>query len=80
MKTLNYVEDGLIILGVTISLQQLYTIFGIILLAIQICLIIAKGVIKVVEHVKKKQLAEAVKDIEEIQSGIKDVTDNSKHE
>ena len=78
MKVLNIVEDTLIVCGVAISLQQLYTIFGIVLLAIQICLIIAKGVIKVVEHIKNKQLEEAVKDIEEAQSDIKTLTDKDK--
>ena len=76
MKTLNYIEDGLIVLGVgvTLSLEQIYTIFGIVLLSIQIGLIVAKGVIKVVSHVKEKKLEEAVKDIEDAQSEIKDVT------
>ena len=78
LKVLNIVEDGLIVCGVAISLQQLYTIFGIVLLVIQIALIIAKGVIKVVDLVKKKKYQEAVNVIEETQKEINDVTEKQK--
>ena len=61
LKVLNIVEDGLIVCGVAISLQQLYTIFGIILLAIQITLIVTKGVIKIVDLVKKKKYQKLIK-------------------
>ena len=79
MKVLNLVEDGLIVCGVAISLQQLYTIFGIVLLAIQITLIIIKGVIKVVNYLKQKKLEEAVATIEETQKEIEDVTGKKEH-
>ena len=80
MKQINIIEDILIASGivVTVSLEQVYTIFGIILLAVQIGLIIAKGVIKVVDHVKKKKLEEAVKDIEDTQKEINDITGKDK--
>lgn len=80
MKVLNITEDILIALGigVTISLEQVYTIFGIILLSIQIVLIIAKGVIKLVDHIKKGKVEEAVKDIEETQKELDDVTKKDK--
>lgn len=78
LKVLNIVEDGLIVCGVAISLQQLYTIFGIVLLVIQIALIIAKGIIKVVDLVKKKKYQEAVNVIEETQKEINDVTEKQK--
>ena len=79
MKTLNIIEDVLIALGigVTISLEQVYTIFGIILLSIQIILIVTKGVIKLIDHIKKGKVEEAVKDIEETQDEINKVTDKS---
>lgn len=80
MKTLNIIEDVLIALGisVTLSLEQIYTIFGIILLSIQIILIITKGVIKLVEHIKKGKVDEAVKDIEDTQKEIDDITKKEK--
>lgn len=80
MKVLNITEDVLIALGigVTISLEQVYTIFGIILLSIQIILIIVKGVIKLVDHIKKGKVEEAVKDIEDTQKEIDDVTGKKK--
>ena len=80
MKTINIMEDVLIALGigVTISLEQIYTIFGIILLSIQIILIIVKGVIKIVDKIKKGKVEEAIKDIEDTQKEIEDVTDKKK--
>lgn len=74
MKQISIVEDVLIVFGVSLSLTQLYTIMGIVLLAFQIGLIIAKVVIKVVQHVKAGKLEEAVKDIEEGQKEIEDAT------
>ena len=76
MKTLNIIEDGLIVLGVgvTLSLEQIYTIFGIVLLSFQIILILTKGIIKIVDHVKKGKVDEAVKDIEDTQKELDDVT------
>ena len=80
MKVLNITEDVLIALGigVTISLEQVYTIFGIILLSIQIILIVTKGVIKLVDHIKKGKVEEAIKDIEDTQKEIDDVTGKEK--
>ncbi len=80
MKILNITEDVLIVLGigVTLSLEQIYTIFGIILLSIQIILIIVKSVIKLVGHIKKGEVEEAIKDIEDTQKEINDVTDKKK--
>lgn len=81
MKIINVTEDVLIALGITVtlSLEQIYTIFGIVLLAIQIGLIITKGIIKLVSHLKAKKLDEAVKDIEETQKEIKDITQKDNH-
>lgn len=80
MKAINITEDVLIALGigVTLSLEQIYTIFGIVLLSIQIILIIVKGIIKLVDHIKKGKVEEAVKDIEDTQKEIKDITGKDK--
>lgn len=82
LKAINIAEDVLIALGVgvTLSLEQIYTIFGIVLLSIQIILIIVKGTIKLVDHIKKGKVEDAIKDVEEAQKEIKDVTDKNKHE
>ena len=81
LKVLNIVEDGLIALGigVTLSLEQIYTIFGIVLLSIQILLILTKGVIKLVNYLKQKKIEEAVATIEETQKEIEDVTGKKEH-
>ena len=80
MKYLNIAEDVLIVLGVgvTLSLEQIYTIFGIVLLSIQIILILVKVTLKIIEKVKSGKIDEAVKDIEDAQQEIKDVTDKKK--
>lgn len=81
LKVLNIVEDGLIALGigVTLSLEQIYTIFGIVLLSIQILLILTKGVIKLINYLKQKKIEEAVATIEETQKEIEDVTGKKEH-
>lgn len=79
MKKINIVEYVLIVAGVSLSLTQIYTIMGIILLAFQIGLIIAKIIIKVVGHVKAGKLDEAVKAIEDGQKEIEDATNKNKY-
>lgn len=78
MKQINIIEDVLIIGGVALSLTNIYTIMGIVLLAFQIGLIIAKVIIKVVQKVKEGKLEDAVKDIEDAQKEINDVTEKHK--
>ena len=78
MKQINIIEDVLIVGGVALSLTNIYTIMGIVLLAFQIGLIIVKVIIKVVQKVKEGKLEEAVKDIEDAQKEINDVTEKHK--
>ena len=73
-QILNVAEDVLIVGGVAISLPQLETIFGIVLLSIQIILILVKGAIKIYNHVKNKKLEDAIKDVEDTQKEIEDLT------
>ena len=74
MKSLNIIENISIALGISLSLTQIQTIMGIVLLAFQIGLILTKVIIKLVQHVKAGKLDEAVKDIEDAQEEIKDAT------
>lgn len=65
--------------GVVVSLSMVQTILGITLLIINICLIVAKCVIKVVEKVKKGDTQGAVKDIEDTQKELNSLDkDNGK--
>lgn len=73
-QILNVAEDVLIVGGVAISLPQLETIFGIVLLSIQIILILVKGGIKIYNHIKNKKLEDAIKDVEDTQKEIEDLT------
>ena len=65
--------------GVVVSLSMIQTILGITLLVINICLIVTKCVIKIVEKVKKGDVAGAVKDIEDTQKELDSLNkDNGK--
>lgn len=78
MKQINIIEDVLIVGGVALSLTNIYTIMGIILLSFQIVLILIKAGIKIYQHIKAGKLDEAVKDIEDTQKEIDDVTKKDK--
>lgn len=69
-NVLDVVENASIVLGVTISLQTIYSILGIILLIFQIGLIVYKVVRSIVEHAKNKEYDKIENDIE---SGINDI-------
>ena len=74
MKQINIIEDVLIVGGVALSLTNIYTIMGIILLSFQIVLILVKAGIKIYNHIKNGKVEDAVKDIEDAQKEIDDVT------
>ena len=78
MKSINIIEDVLIVGGVALSLTNIYTIMGIVLLSFQIVLILVKAGIKIYQHIKTGKMDEAVKDIEDAQKEIEDVTKKDK--
>ena len=78
MKSINIIEDVLIVGGVALSLTNIYTIMGIVLLSFQIVLILIKAGIKIYQHIKNGKMDEAVKDIEDAQKEIEDVTKKDK--
>lgn len=78
MKSINIIEDVLIVGGVALSLTNIYTIMGIVLLSFQIVLILVKAGIKIYQHIKNGKMDEAVKDIEDAQKEIEDVTKKDK--
>lgn len=78
MKQLNIVEDVLIGAGIMVSLIDIQTILGIILLVVQISLILFKGGRKIYESIKNKDadgIETALKDTEE---QIKSLSDKNK--
>lgn len=76
-KTLNVIEDVLIGFGIALSLDQIETLLGIIILATQVVLIIVKGVITIVNKIKEKKYTEVVEEIEKTKTEIEHVTTNS---
>lgn len=59
-KAIDYAEDALIVGGVAVSLNMIYQILGIAILACQIVLILIKAGIKIYTLVKEKKVKEAV--------------------
>lgn len=78
MKQLNIVEDVLIVAGVGLSLVDLQTIMGIILLAVQLGLILFKGIRKILESIKKKDADGIEQGLNDIKDGIESITPKDK--
>ena len=76
-KKLEVIEDGLIVFGVVLSIDQIKTILGIILLVIQIGLILYKGIKILIVHIKNKNYKEIVKTIDEITRDVENAIDKS---
>lgn len=74
-NVLDVVENTSIVLGVAISLETIYSIMGIILLAFQIGLIVYKVIKSIVKHVKAKEFDKIEEDIEHGISEIQNVVD-----
>lgn len=68
-------EDALIVMGVVISIEQIETILGIILLSVQIALILFKGGKLIYNKIKNKDYVGAVKTAK---MTVEQVTDNVK--
>ena len=77
MQNISKVIDGaLIALGVTYSLQNIESMLGIIILAIQVIWLLAKFIVKVVTYIKnKKELSELDPDVSDITDKISDIKD-----
>jgi len=74
---LEIVDDVLIVFGVALSIDQIKTILGIILLSVQIILILYKGIKILIGHIKKKDYNEAVKTVNDITRQIQDAIDKT---
>ena len=76
-NVLNITEDVLIVGGVAIGISQIESILGITLLAVQLCLIIYKGVALIVKHIKNKDYKSAIKQGEQTLEDVKDTLEKS---
>lgn len=77
MQNISKVIDGaLIALGFTYSLQNIESILGIIILAIQVIWLLTKFIVKVVTYIKnKKELSELDPEVSDITDKISDIKD-----
>lgn len=70
---LDKLENVLIGLGTVISITQLDTILGIIIMGLQIILILYRLVMKVIDKVKRGKYDEIPKEIEDAKSDLEDL-------
>ena len=75
-KTLpNVLEDISIALGVAISIEQIETILGIIILVIQIVWILWKCGVSIYNKIKEKRYSEIGEDIKQVQDELSNLKD-----
>ena len=79
MKNINVLEDVLIVAGVSVSLAQIQTILGIIILSFQIILIIYKGVRRIIDHAKEKDFDAIEDDIKKTTEDLEKLKESSKN-
>ena len=74
MKKLDSVENALIILGSVVGIANIETVLGIILLVVQICLLIFKGILLIRDKLKKNDVKGAIKEINNLSEDLKNIT------
>lgn len=78
MKHLNIIEDVLIASGITVSLIDIQTILGIIILSVQICLILFKGGKRIYDAIKNKNSKEIETALEDTKEQLESLSDKTK--
>ena len=76
VKQLNIIEDVLIVAGVSISLIDIQTILGIIILSVQVVLILFKGGKRIYDAIKKKDTKEIESALEETKDALENLKDS----
>lgn len=71
-------DNSCIVINTAIGLSQIETLLGIIILSVQIILIIAKAVKKIIEYVKKKDIDSAIKEGEDLVDKLNEIKDKDK--
>ena len=80
MKKLDSVENALIILGSVVGIANIETVLGIILLVVQICLLIFKGILLIRDKLKKGDTKGAIKEINNLSEDLKNITKEQEEE
>ena len=78
MKQINVFEDLLIVAGISISLADLQSILGIIILSFQCILIFIKVFMKIKDAVKKGNTEEIEKIVDETKKELDDINPKKK--
>ena len=73
----NKIENASVVVGSAygIILTNIHTILGIIILAFQLAIILAKYITKIIKNVKEKNYKEIVENVEDIVDVVDDFTD-----
>ena len=72
------VEDAMICFGVVISIDQIESILGIVILSFEICWILWKGISRIIKHVKNKDYKSAIEETQNTLEDINNVVDKHK--
>ena len=64
-------------MGLAISIDQIETILGIVILCIQICWILGKFIYSVIQKIKEKRYSEIKEDIDTVTEELQNVTNNN---
>ena len=80
MKKLDSVENALIILGSVVGIANIETVLGIILLVVQICVLIFKGILLIRDKLKKGDTKGAIKEINNLSEDLKNITKEKEEE
>lgn len=80
ISKINILEDVLIIGGISISISMIQSILGIIILSVQIILIIVKGVMKIYNAIKNKNMDEIDNIMKETSEDLEKLSGKDKDE
>lgn len=74
MKWIDKLENVLIVLGGVFGLANIKEVMGIVLLSMQIIIILVKGVMKIINAIKLKNINEAIAEAEKLQDELNRIT------
>ena len=75
MKQVNVIENALIVGGLAISLNMIYSILGIIILVFQIAIILGKLGITIKKKIEEKKYEEIVDAVEDAKNQLESLQD-----
>ena len=76
-NVINTIDNVLIIMGVSIGLQEIESIIGIVLLCVQLLWILSKIIIKIYNNIKNNEYDQIPEDIKETIEELKDLKEGN---